>query len=613
MFPFSCFSLQTSLLPQAQRAAYALLFATMELGYFISQPKSTIFPVQRLVHLGLGIDSTQMAYFLTDKIRVKFRRKREELLSTGSTNERQMQSFLGSCNHLRSIFPASSLFTFHCRKLVASLGLVQSPLPPGVIDELNFWSFVDSQTDPVPFRLHRHLQLQLFTDASGYAYGADVSLPSGRVVLRDYWRSELLCMDICVKEAMAVLFALQALPDLIQGRRVDVHVDNAGLVHAWSGLKSSASDLVGVLREIFFLCVDLNVDLRLHWISTVSNPADAPSRELSRLDAGLSCSLRRKVWRWCGPLSWDLMAIPSNAFRLPEFGSLPFFSPFPVPGSSGVDVFSQSPPSGTLYAFPPFVMISPLIGLLIEWGGVRVALLLPTGLSSASSWLPRLSPFVVDELLLAGDSALGVLNLPTKNGFSPNLRPLGFGLKVYLCSFPAHPPKPSLPLPSVKVLVVSDSMFRPFGSLLWPRPFDVKLICLSGARLHRVLLECFQVLPSARFDVVLFHGGINDVSKDGAKLEVSLRRSCVLASESFPAFLSSKKILCSSVCQTRSSALNIHVAAANMILRSFSSSNGWSFVSHDNVRFSDLSDTVHLSATGVVKVYRRICSALRSL
>ena len=125
---------------RAQRAAYALLYATMDLGYYVSQPKSTIFPVQRMVHLGLGIDSTQMAYFLTDKIRAKFRGRRNELLLAGTSNEKQMQSFLGKCNHLRSVFPASSLFTFHSRQFVSTLDHTQSSLPPKVVDELNFWS-----------------------------------------------------------------------------------------------------------------------------------------------------------------------------------------------------------------------------------------------------------------------------------------------------------------------------------------------------------------------------------------------------------------------------------------------------------------------------------------
>ena len=67
----------------------------MELGYFISQPKSTLLPVQKMVHLGFGIDSVEMAFYLPEKLRAKFRTRREELLSSRQACEKQMQSFLG--------------------------------------------------------------------------------------------------------------------------------------------------------------------------------------------------------------------------------------------------------------------------------------------------------------------------------------------------------------------------------------------------------------------------------------------------------------------------------------------------------------------------------------
>ena len=105
-------------------------------------------------------------------------------------------------------------------------------IPDEVLEEIRFWSFVDSWSDPVPFRRHQHLRLELFTDASGFAYGARVLLPSGPMLLRDYWCSDLLSNDICVKEALAVLFVLQALPESVWSRRVDVFVDNEGLSSA---------------------------------------------------------------------------------------------------------------------------------------------------------------------------------------------------------------------------------------------------------------------------------------------------------------------------------------------------------------------------------------------
>ena len=586
----------------------------MKLGYYISQPKSTLLPVQRMVHLGFGIDSSLMAFYLTDKIRAKFRGRREELLAKGTCNEKQMQSFLGKCNHLKSVFPPSSLFTFHSRQFVSSLDENQSVVPPLVLDELRFWGFVDSQTEPVPFRSHQHLRLELFTDASGYGYGAVVSLSSGVVVLRDYWRSELLSEDICVKEALAVLLALQALPESIRGRRVDVYVDNEGLFHAWSGLRSSSLGLVGVLKELFFLCLDFNIDLRLHWVSTHSNPADAPSRALSRADAALSDRLRLLVWNWHGPFSWDLMALPSNVFCLPGSRPLRFFSPFPVPGSAGVDVFSQRPPSGTLYAFPPFVMVPALVGLLAEWGALSVVLVLPTGSLLSSSWYPRLSPYIADRLRLAGPADQDVVLLPSAKGFIPNRLPLGFGLMAFFCRFPPSPSIAVLAPPlTLRILFVTDSVFRPLARLSWPAPCAVEVLCFSGGSLRSVLIEGFQRLSFCPFDALLFHAGVNDVSSGSADFQASFQASVDYASQAVSAFFPGKPVLCSAVIQTRLSELNQRVCCANTLLRSLCSKNNWRFISHDNIFYPDLSDNVHLNPVGIAKLYRSICFALRAL
>ena len=124
------------------------------------------------------------------------------------------------------------------------------PLPQTALDEIEFWSFVDSVSEPVPWLLQQHVSLELCTDASGYGWGATVSLPDGPVVLQDYWASELFNHDICCKEGLAVLFALQSLEGSIQRRRVDVRVDNEGLVHAWSGLKSKSRKVLASTEVI---------------------------------------------------------------------------------------------------------------------------------------------------------------------------------------------------------------------------------------------------------------------------------------------------------------------------------------------------------------------------
>ena len=285
-----------------------------------------------MIHLGFGIDSRLSAYFLTDKYRQKFRLFRMELLERKTASLKDMQKWVGKCNHLRLLFPANSLFTYQCRLLMASLGEERAALPSIALEEIRFWTFVDTVTEPVPFLLQQHVALTLYTDASGFGWGCRMLLPSGPMVLRDYWRSELFRYEICSKEGLAVLFALRALSSSLCRRRVDVYVDNMGLVHAWTGLKSKSQELTEVLRELFLFCVDMRISLSLIWVSTKENPADAPSRVLDRCDSMLSPSLRSRLWHAYGPFTFDLMALPLNVLRTPSDSALPFFFCNTLPG-----------------------------------------------------------------------------------------------------------------------------------------------------------------------------------------------------------------------------------------------------------------------------------------
>ena len=565
-----------------------------------------------MIHLGFGIDSRISSYFLTEKYRQKFRILRERLLSTKSADLRDIQSFVGKCNHLRLLFPASSLFTIRCRRLESSLGPEPSSIPQDVLDEISFWSFVESFTQPVPYRLQQHLSLHLYTDASGFGWGAKVDLPSGNTEIRDYWSSQLFGHDICVKEALAVLFALQSVSCHLWRRRVDVFVDNEGLVHAWSGLRSKSVELTDVLQTLFLFCMDYYVSLKLHWISTSENPADDPSRALRRSDSALSAVLRRRLWVRFGPFAFDLMALPSNVFRDPAGRPLPFFSSSPTPSSSGVNVFAQSPPSGVLYAFPPFVVIVPLINLLVEWGGLSAVVVLPSVPGRHPAWLTLLRPFVLESCPLSVASDVGVLDLPSRRGFAPNLLPLGFGLSAYLCRFPSRPSPPRLvPLPPFRVLIVSGSMLRPLQSLKWPSPFAVNVFSTSGATFREALLLLLKQskLP---YDVLILHAGVNDASRAGDDFDRCFRDTCTYASNVFATYCSGRRVVCSTICQTKSSIINQRVAVANSLLREFAGLGHWSLISNDNIRFSDLHDTVHLNASGTARIFCNILHTLRA-
>ena len=597
---------------QASRAVYALLYAAMHLGYYISPTKSTIVPTRRMIHLGFGIDSVISSYFLTDKFRKKFVACRSALLERGSASLLVLQQWVGKCNHLRLLFPANSLFTFHCRRLMSSFGDESETLPPEALEEIRFWTFVDTVTEPVPFLLQQHVAVTLYTDASGFGWGGKVLLPSGPLLLRDYWSSEHFQYDICSKEALAVFFALRSIAPLLFRRRVDVFVDNMGLVHAWSGLKSRSAELTGVLRELFLFCVDLRFSLNLVWVSTKENPADAPSRVLDRCDSMLSPSLRNHLWSAYGPFSFDLMALPSNAFRPPSGGPLPFFSRDPFPVSGGTNVFAQRPPSGRLYVFPPFSLIVPLVKLFAEWGDVEVVVVLPVFPGRHAKWSAWLRPFIQDSLVLCAAGAVGALLFPSPSGFVGNRLPLAFGLSAFRCVFPAavRPPPPA-PLPIRRVLFLADSMLRPLEKLSWPSPLHVLVRCFSGAALRTVVGKCCAFASADSFDLIILHAGVNDASRGAVTFATDFASACDFALVALRKRFSARKVVLSLPCLTTDGAVNARVAVANQLLRDLSLTSGFGLISNDNIRITDLADTVHLNAAGTARLYANFLNYLR--
>ena len=589
------------------------------LGYYVSPTKSTVVPTQRMVHLGFGIDSVLQSYFLTDKYRGKFKACRSALLAQGSASLKDLQKWVGKCNHLRMLFPANSLYTFQCRQLMATFGDEQRPLPPAALEEIKFWTFVDTFTEPVPFFFQQHVALTLYTDASGFGWGARVLLPSGPRELRDYWSSKLFSHDICSKEALAVLFALRSIdPVELFRRRVDVHVDNMGLVHAWTGMKSKSEELTSVLKEIFIFCLDHRISLKLIWVSTKENPADAPSRALDRCDSMLAPALRARVWDLYGPLAFDLMALPSNVFRSPSGLALPFYSLDPLPSSSGVNVFAQSPPAGRLYVFPPFCLICALIKLFIEWGGVEVVMVLPGYDGKPGRWESMLRPYVQDAVALCPAAAVGTLMIPSSSGFEANALPLAYRLDAFRCCFPVAPFPVSFspvsaapPKPACRVLIVADSMLRPLERLSWPPPLRVFVRCFSGAPLAAAIRRGLAG-ASASFDMVIVHAGVNDASRERDSFPAAFSSACDYAGSALRASFPDARVALSLPCVTSDDAINVRIAIVAQQLRDLALASGFGLVSNDNIRITDLSDTVHLNAAGVARLYGNILGFLRA-
>jgi hypothetical protein len=140
------------------------------------------------------------------------------------------------------------------------------------------------------------------------------------------------------------------------------------------------SNVIAALKQLFAVVSRSNIHLSLHHIPSRFNLADTPSRRFSLLDSMLSSDTWVQVQgHFDGPSghSVDLMALPSNVQHASSGHPLPFFSPVPSAGASGVNVFSQLPHHHPFfhnpYAFLPIILIPklfhffPAMVLLVRW------------------------------------------------------------------------------------------------------------------------------------------------------------------------------------------------------------------------------------------------------
>ena len=199
-------------------------------------------------------------------------------------------------------------------------------------------------------------------------------------------------------------------------------------------------------------------------------------------------------------------------------------------------------------------------------------------------WLPRQSPPSVlrdDSLSLPLSSSTPSRRLGCQARFqSPHLRRL-------------HPPPSgasflAVPLPR-------DGPLR-----LWPDPVSPRLAASLGD------------LNPRDYDAILLHAAVNDASKDGPEFEGKLSASCDALGRLAGRFQGCPFLL-STACVSRVDSINIRVRFANGRLRDLARSFGWAIVSNDNVRVQDLSDNVHLNASGTARLQLNFLQALKSL
>ena len=419
-------SVQQSNLAASKAAIFVTYHTLISLGYTIGLSKSILEPNHQVPYLGFTVDSHLQAFTLLPSKKQKFLLQLKSVLANSQVELITLQKLAGKCLSMALAVPGARLFTNEINMAISRASLSSRPakVEGGLRKELEQWLFLESWDGSLPWRLEHHRQIRLFSDASSYAWGGCLGQGPIYVSTSDYWDASTQRHGIVVKETLALANVLLAFGPKVRNSWVDVFTDNQALVKAWQSQGARSPAFSTALKAVFSAMCGLNVDLHLFYIPSANNLADSPSRRLTLQDAQLCSALWEYIQEKFGGTqghSVDLMALPSNCQTDLKGQALPFFSPFPTPRCSGVNLFAQSPQTSTAYlfdnpyVFPPICLIPQVLRFLKSLH-IPFTMVIPDILPRRF-WWSLLCSACETRLLLAPAGSAGALAVPSKEGY----------------------------------------------------------------------------------------------------------------------------------------------------------------------------------------------------
>ena len=87
--------------------------------------------------------------------------------------------------------------------------------------ELQYWRFLDTWQDSLPWKTEKHISISVSSDASNTGWGGVISLPDGNKSTRDYWSKEERVTPIAIRETKSLLNTLITFSNYLYNGRVD--------------------------------------------------------------------------------------------------------------------------------------------------------------------------------------------------------------------------------------------------------------------------------------------------------------------------------------------------------------------------------------------------------
>ncbi|CAC5369874.1 unnamed protein product [Mytilus coruscus] len=162
---------------------------------------------------------------------------------------------------------------------------------------------------------------------------------------------------------------------IVCNHRLDILKDNKSVIAVWEKQGGRDKLFNDIVKDLFMLLCEYNIDLRLQYIQSSLNDADATSQSVSLVDSKLSVESWSRIECTYGPHTVDLMSLDSNAMTTTSGLKLKHFTLAPSPLSTGVNIFAQDVSLETNpYVYPPLNLIFQVLTFLKEQRAVVVDL-----------------------------------------------------------------------------------------------------------------------------------------------------------------------------------------------------------------------------------------------
>lgn len=287
------------------------------LGFYVSWKKVSP-PSQITTYLGIEIDSIAMELRLPEGKLQKMRSLLSQVNGLNHIDRKSLERLTGYLAHCSTIIRGGRLFCrrlYDLYKVMHSKNLKRIRIPAATKADIIWWHDFAEQFNGKAAIANPECEFPMYSDSSFSGYGACMA---GDWVLGTWSHSDSIDTDnrcghigpqpslpdeessnINTLEMWPVLVGLRRWASYFTGKSVTLYIDNTQVKCMIANSSSSNKTCMEWLRQIFWLCIDHNIQLRTAYISSADNfLADSLSRAFGEKDIDY-LRLSKETEHWC--------------------------------------------------------------------------------------------------------------------------------------------------------------------------------------------------------------------------------------------------------------------------------------------------------------------------